>query len=106
MTPGIHGLLLKMLKNWPLCALREDELRFLHLSLTKLLTLSVNFYLWREAVINTGNRTNRVLATAVYGTDLAWVLKHFSDLEPSIAAQIENDANAAKRESGCPEDHP
>nr|AWG92135.1 BVRF2 [human gammaherpesvirus 4] len=44
--------------------------------------------------------------TAVYGTDLAWVLKHFSDLEPSIAAQIENDANAAKRESGCPEDHP
>ncbi len=72
MTPGIHGLLLKMLKNWPLCALREDELRFLHLSLTKLLTLSVNFYLWREAVINTGNRTNRVLARKV--PDEYWYL--------------------------------
>ncbi len=61
-----------MLKNWPLCALREDELRFLHLSLTKLLTLSVNFYLWREAVINTGNRTNRVLARKV--PDEYWYL--------------------------------
>lgn len=72
MTPGIHGLLLKLLKNRPLRSLREDELRFLYLSLTKLLTLGVNFYLWREAVINTGNRTNRVLARKV--PDEYWYL--------------------------------
>lgn len=72
LTPGIRGLLLRLLENRPLRALREDELRFLHLSLTKLLTLGVNFYLWREAVINTGNRTNRVLARKV--PDEYWYL--------------------------------
>lgn len=38
---------------------------------------------------------------AVYGTDLRWVLGHFSDLEPSVAAQIADDAQALNRESGC-----
>ncbi|AAK95468.1 BVRF2 [Macacine gammaherpesvirus 4] len=43
--------------------------------------------------------------TAVYGTDLGWVLRHFSDLEPSIAARIADEAPAPSpdREPGLQE---
>lgn len=65
LTPGVKKILINLIKEKPLSSFTCNELRFLNLVTTSMLKIVVNLYIWRETVVNTGNRVDLVLGRKV-----------------------------------------
>lgn len=59
------SLLNKLVTNASLNSLHSEELRFLHLLLTRMLQLAINLYSFKETIINSGNCDSHILGRKV-----------------------------------------